>query len=476
MTTISVCRARAALLLPLTLVFTGPEIAQAQAEPAPAAVDRIFAEWDRPASPGCALGVVERGRVVYERGYGMANLDYDIPNSPQTVYYIGSVSKQFTAAAVAMLVKEGKISLDDDVRTYFPELPDYGQPITVRHLVHHTSGLRDMYGLMSLAGHRIEDVFTDEQALALIVRQRELNFAPGTDYLYSNSGYWLLGELVERVTGKPLRQYADETLFQPLGMTRTHFHDDPGHVMKDRAMSYQPDGQGGFRTSYLQNFDKVGAGGLYSTIGDLARWDLNFYDPRVGGSRFLELMHTRGVLEDGDTLSYAFANNIGTFRGLRSVEHGGSMMGYKAYLLRFPEEGLTVALACNLGSIDPGVLARRVAEVYLEDRMQPQVLGEARRADARGAERPQFTPAATELRGYPGTYYSSELDASYTIRLDGDRLMLARRNSPDITLEPVSRGTFRAGGMTISFDDRQGEPGGFTVEAGRVRNIRFERR
>lgn len=476
MTIIFACRAGSTLLLPLALLFTGSLEARAQGSPTPAAVDRIFAEWDKPTSPGCALGVIQQGRLVYQRGYGAANLDYDIPNSPEMVYYIGSVSKQFTAAVVALLALEGRISLADDIRTYFPELPDYGEPITIRQLVHHTSGLRDIYVLMSLAGHRIEDVFTDEEALAMIARQRELNFAPGTDYLYSNSGYWLLGELVERVTGTPLRDYADEKLFQPLGMTRTHFHDDPGHVMKNRAMSYEPDGEGGFRISYLQNFDKIGAGGLYSTIGDLVRWDQNFYDPRVGGAPFLELMHTRGVLDGGDTLTYAFANNVGTFRGLRTVEHGGSLMGYKAYLLRFPDQRFTVALACNLGSINPGVLAQRVAELYLESRMQPEAEEEKRRADAPKPAGPSLAPTVAELRAYSGDYYSEELDATYTLSVEGSRLILRRRNSPALPLEPVSPGTFRAGRTTLSFEQHNGQPRAFGVEAGRVRNIRFERR
>ncbi|MFI5256849.1 MAG: serine hydrolase domain-containing protein, partial [Gemmatimonadales bacterium] len=338
-------------------------------------IDKLFAAWDRPDSPGCALGVIQSGKLVYERGYGMANLDYSIPNSPRMVYYIGSDSKQFTAAAAAMLALEGKLSLDDDIRKYFPGMPDYraryGVPVTIRDLIHHTSGIRDIYTLMGLAGLRLEDVMTDDAALALIERQKELNFKPGTEYLYSNSGYWLLGKIVEQVSGKPLRVFADERIFQPLGMTHTHFHDDPGHVMKDRAMSYESDGHGGFRISYLQNFDKTGAGGLYSTVEDLAKWDANYYSHRVGGDSLQRMIHTRGVLANGDTLIYAFGNEVSTYRGLRTDEHGGAMMGYKAHFLRFPDQQLSVIETCNLGSIDPGPIARHVAEVYLGDRMSP---------------------------------------------------------------------------------------------------------
>ena len=298
------------------------------------AIDRIFAEYDTPTSPGCAVGAIRNNAYLYKRGYGMANLDYDVPNGPDMVYYIGSDSKQFTAASVALLSLRGKLSLDDDIRKYFPEMPDYGTPITIRHLIHHTSGIRDVYALMSMRGDRLEDVFPDSAALSLIFRQKGLGFTPNTAYSYSNSGYFLLAQLIKRVTGQPLRVFADEQIFRPLGMSHTHFHDDPGHVMKQRAMSYERDGRGGFRISYLQNFDKVGAGGLYSTIDDLRKWDENFYTHQVGGDALQTLIHTRGILANGDTLDYAYGNTIGTSRGLRVVEHGGAMMGYKAYILR----------------------------------------------------------------------------------------------------------------------------------------------
>ncbi|HEV3484410.1 MAG TPA: serine hydrolase domain-containing protein, partial [Vicinamibacterales bacterium] len=375
---ISASRSLAALLVAL-----GPSAAPAQNHRADPRIDRLFAEWDKPTSPGCALGVVQNGRFVYQKGYGMANLDYDIPNSPRMVYYIGSDSKQFAAAAIAMLALQGKVGLDDDVRKYIPELPDYqatyGVPVTVRQMVHHTSGMRDIYTLMSLAGLRMEDVMTDEEMLGLIARQKELNFKPGTEYLYSNSAYWLLGQIVKRVTGQSLRVFADEQIFKPLGMTKTHFHDDPGHVMKDRAMSYEPDGQGGFRIAYLQNFDKIGAGGLYSTVEDLQKWDENFYTHRVGGPELHKLILTRGVLAKGDTISYAFGNMVSTYRGLRTEEHGGGLMGYRAHILRFPDQRFTVLATCNLASIDPGAISRQIAEIYLGPRMAAPAAAAARR-------------------------------------------------------------------------------------------------
>jgi CubicO group peptidase (beta-lactamase class C family) len=451
-------------------------------------IDRLFAQWDRPGSPGCAVGVIRDGKLVYERGYGMANLDYDIPSSPRMVYYVGSVSKQFTAAVVGLLALEGKIGLDDDVRKYVPELPDYraryGVPVTIRHLVHHTSGLRDIYTLMSLAGLRLEDVMTDEAALALIARQQELNFAPGSEFLYSNSGYWLLGQIVERVTGRSLRVVADERIFTPLGMTNTHFHDDPGHVMKNRAMSYEMDGAGGYRIGYLQNFDKIGAGGLYSTVEDLAKWDANYYSHAVGGDALQALIHTRGVLTKGDTIPYAFGNTVDSYRGLRVDDHGGSMMGYKAHLLRFPDQRLSVIETCNLGSINPGPIARQVAELFIGDRMAPAAPGPAP-AGVRAAGTTPVPRTLGDVGRIVGTWHSEELDATYRILYDSGKVLLRRPNVRDVPLELTNQlhftwraaGDAQSGAVTLQFEpNREGKPAWFTVEAGRVTHILFRRR
>jgi CubicO group peptidase (beta-lactamase class C family) len=456
--------------------------------PANPRVDQLFARWDTPNSPGCALGVVQNGRFVYERGYGMANLDYDIPNAPNLVYYVGSDSKQFTAAAIGLLQLRGKLNVNDDIRKYLPEMPDYratyGVPVTIDQLIHHTSGIRDIYTLMSLAGIRLEDVMTDETALKLIASQKELNFKPGTEFLYSNSGYWLLGQIVKRVTGSSLRVFADEQIFQPLGMTHTHFHDDPGHVMKNRAMSYENaapgNGAGAFRISYLQNFDKIGAGGLYSTVEDLQKWDENYYTHTVGGDALQALIHTRGVLANGDTIVYAFGNEVSTLNGLRTDEHGGSMMGYKAHILRFPDQRFSVLLTCNLGSINPQPLARQIAEVYLGDRMTKPAAnaGPARTRSAPSAGTPI---SAADAGRIAGTYYSDELDATYHIVAADGGLILRRPNSGDMRLEQLTAGVYRATGktpgdqLTLHFDST-GPSLSFTVEAGRVTNIRFRKR
>ena len=448
--------------------------ARAQAGTGNPAVDRLFAAWDRPNSPGCTLGVIQDKKFIYQRGYGSANLDYGIPNGPGMVYYVGSDSKQFTAASIALLSLSGRISLDDDIRKYFPEMPNYGKPVTVRHLVHHTGGLRDIYVLMNLAGRRMEDVFTDADAFALIARQQELNFAPGDDELYSNSGYFLLGQLVKRVTGQSLRVFADSAIFRPLGMTHTHFHDDPGHVMPQRAMSYERDGAGGFRTSYLQNFDKIGAGGLYTTLDDLRKWDENFYTKTVGGEALQRLIHTRGVLNNGDTLTYAFGNTVSTYRGLRITEHSGALMGYRAEVLRFPDQRFSVLTMCNLGDIDPGTIALRIADQYLASRMGPTAPSVAARAPA---PRAAVAPGAGDgSRSLDGTYASEEVGATYVVRSAAGRLIVHRPPSRTDTLVATADGGYAGPGYVVRFEPGAGAPGWFTIEAGRVRNIRFVRR
>jgi CubicO group peptidase (beta-lactamase class C family) len=239
-------------------------------------VDKLFAQWDKPDSPGCALGVIKGGKLVYKRGYGSANLDYNAPLTSESVFYIASTSKQFTAASILLLVRRGAISLDDDIRKYFPELPKYEAPITVKHLVHHTSGVRDYLELMGMADRRMDGPFGNEVAVELIARQKGLNFKPGERFLYSNSNYVLMAEIVRRASGKSLREFADENIFRPLGMTNTHFNDDLTAVVKNRVVSYAPISPGRFR-QFVKTIEAMGDGNLLTTVEDLAKWDQNFY-------------------------------------------------------------------------------------------------------------------------------------------------------------------------------------------------------
>jgi CubicO group peptidase (beta-lactamase class C family) len=329
-------------------------------------VDKIFAEWNKPDSPGCALGVYKDGDIVYKRGYGMANLNDDVPITPATVFHVASMSKQFTAASIFLLAQQGKLSLDDDVHKYIPELPDFGERITLRHLLHHTSGIRDQWSLLGLAGWRYsKDLITDDDVMSVLVRQKALNFRPGEKYEYSNSGFTLLGIVVKRVSGMSLREFTTKNIFAPLGMTHTHFRDDHEEVIKHDALGYQAPGDGKPYRMELTNFDTVGATSLHTTVEDLQLWDENFYHPRVGGTALTQQMLERGKLNSGELQDYASGLMIGTYKGLPTVGHGGADAGYRSDMIRFPEQHFSVAVLCNQDDVDPSALARQVADIVL---------------------------------------------------------------------------------------------------------------
>ena len=365
-------------------------------------VDKIFERMDTTTSPGCALGLVRDGRLVYARGYGMANLDHDVVITPSTVFHVASVSKQFTAAAIHLLARDGKVSLDDDVRKYVPELPDFGAPITIRHLIHHTSGLRDQWELLILAGWRYSlDLITDDDVLQMMARQKDLNFRPGAEHLYCNTGYTLLAVIVTRVSGQTFREFTAARLFKPLGMTRTFFRDDHAEVIKGQAYGYVP-ARDTFRLS-VTNFDTAGATSLHTTVEYLVLWDRNFSDGGVGGPDFIATLLKKGMLANGDELPYASGLVHGTYRGLPTVGHGGSDAGYRADYLRFPGERASIAALCNLSTANPSALTRSVADVWLADKLGPVP---AVPAD----DRPAVSLSAEDLRRYEGLYWQRGTD------------------------------------------------------------------
>lgn len=439
------------LLVLLLVAPTLPATAQVLPPDSLAArIDALFAPWDRPDTPGAAVAVLKNGEVVYTRGYGSANLEYDIPITPSTVFLVASVSKQFTAFAVAMLADQGLLSLNDDVRQYVPELPDYGKPITLRHLIHHTSGLRDEFELLALAGYHMDDVITKKTILDLAYRQQTLNFAPGAEYLYSNTGYTLLAEIVERVTGQSFRAWTTEHLFEPLGMTHSHFHDDYQMIVKNQAQGYYQDGRGGYKKQVI-NYSNVGASGLYTTVEDLARWAQNFEDGQVGGPLVLAQVAERGRLDNGDTLSYAFGQNIGTYKGHVRASHSGSHRGFRTYLIRFPARRLAVIVLSNLDAFEPSDVALKVADLYL-------------------AEPPG------RLAAYEGSYYSEELGTTYRLIVKDDRLVAQHRRYEDIPLTPSGPDAFASDTWflrTLKFTRAGGQVTEFHVTNDRLRNLRF---
>jgi CubicO group peptidase (beta-lactamase class C family) len=333
-------------------------------------VDRLFEKWDKPNTPGAVLAILKDGKIIYSRGYGMANLEESVPNTPSTVFHLGSVSKQFTAFAIHLLVNEGKLSLDDDARKYLPEAPDYGKPITIRQLLHHTSGLRDQWNLLALAGWRLSDVITDGDVRRLLMQQKELNFPPGDEMLYSNSGYSVLAEIVRRVSGMPLRQFAKERIFGPLEMNDTKYQANYGDVVKNRAYSYVPTREGAYRYDAL-SYSTYGPSSLFSTVGDLARWDENFYTAKVGGPAVLQALQEKGRLNNGKELDYASGLVVDQYRGLKTVSHAGADAGYRANIVRFPDYHFSVVVLANAGDLDAEGISLRIADICLKDKLGP---------------------------------------------------------------------------------------------------------
>jgi CubicO group peptidase (beta-lactamase class C family) len=422
-------------------------------------VDAVFAHLDRPGSPGCALGIYRDGTIAYARGYGMANLEHGIPNGPATVFDIGSTSKQFTAASILLLARDGTLSLDDDVRRWFPEMPRYARPVTVRQLLHHTSGLRDYLTLMALRGTNFDGVTTAADALHLIVRQRETNFEPGREHLYSNSGYFLLGQIVERASGKPLPAFAAERIFGPLGMTNTHFHDDHTMIVPRRATGYAPKrgseggsgsggasatSEGGFRID-MSGFEQTGDGAVMTTVEDLLRWVNNFGDPVIGDRAMLDTMHARGVLTTGDTIPYALGVVHGERRGMRTVRHGGAWAGYRADLVRYPDQRTAIACLCNLATAGPSALADRVADIVIPDPPRAAAAGGASPTPGwTPAPASTWSPSAAELAALAGWYRdpATERATRFVVR-DGKLVHDRGADGPGLELVPEAPNRFR---------------------------------
>ncbi len=479
------------LIVLVALILTTYGLIQGNNSPDPQTneVDKIFAGWDKPDTPGCALGIIQDGRFIYKRGYGMANLEYGIPLASQSVFRIGSTSKQFTAMCILLLEEEGRLSVDDKLIKYLPEMPDYAKSITIRHLLHHTSGVRDYLTLMRLAGARGDDFYTDPEVVDLITRQKELNFAPGDEFLYSNSGYFLLAEIVKRVTGNSMAVYAEDNIFKPLGMTHTHFHNDHTQIVKNRASGYGREKDGNFWIN-MTTLGMIGDGGVFTSIDDLLQWDLNFYDNKLGKAdqKRIDKMLTPGVLNSGKKLDYAFGLGISEYKGLKMVSHGGAFVGFRAEMIRFPEQKFSVIVLANLGNINPSRLARQVADIYLADRFKPlEKKPKAPKAPTRKSETksdkktPLETHEAEQLKAYTGDYTSEELGVMYRILFKEDKLVVQHENPhrlyPRGILVQTNKDSFSLGGLLLNFNrNNYSKVTSFTVNAGRVKNIRFEKK
>jgi len=440
-------------------------------------IDAIFESVNKHDSTGAAVGVIEHGKLVYEKGYGSANLEYNIPIVPDTIFHVASVSKQFTAMAVVLLERDGKLSIDDDVHKYLPELPDYGQKITLRNLLQHTSGIRDQWQTLSTAGWSMEDVITQDQILRMLFRQKALNFPPGARYLYSNSGFTMLAEIVTRVSGKPMPQFCDERIFRPLGMTRTHFHQDLHQIVPGRAYSYGPAKGGGFQNNPL-NYANAGATSLFTTAGDLLKWLDNFRTAKVGGPAAIARLQEQGVLADGEKINYGLGVTLDSYRGVKRISHNGADAGFRSAVMWFPGEELGIAVASNLGTFNPSQAANTVAELFLDGKMSEAPKPEAARP-ANPANASDRSSAET-LNDYSGVYWSEELETQYTIVVRDGKLLAIHSHHGEFELTPAAKDQFTSSKFFFSevkfLRDEKGRVNAMTVGGGRVTAIRFDRK
>ena len=432
----------AALAAQRTALGSRPLSAAAQHE-----IDAVFKAYDKPHVPGCALGVFRNGAIAYGRGYGWADLERNVPITTATLFDIGSTSKQFAAASIALLVAEGKVAYTDDVHKYIPELPAYGAPITIDNLMHHTSGLRDYTGLLELAGHSLEEATTDSQALARIVRQRALNFPTGSKFEYSNTGYFLLSVIVQRVTGKSLADFARERIFLPLGMTHTRYRNHAAMLIPNRALGYAPDDSDGFRNS-MSNWEQTGNGAVQLSVRDALLWDENYYHPKIGSVEMVRAMQTRGTLANGDSTGYGRGLFIDHYRGLRRIQHGGDWVGYHAAYSRFPAQHTSVLIMCNSDGISPSELADAVSDIVLAREFPEKAPHVAAVGTKPGASR---AVTSADSSRFTGSYFAASTKEVARISRK-DSVLVLEIVGRSLPLVPTAPNLFAVTGLPVTVE------------------------
>lgn len=389
---------------------------------------------------GYAVGVVEKGNVIFQKGYGFANHDYEIPFTDNTVVDFASVAKQFTGYCIAKLIKEGLLTMEDDIRVYLPELPEYDRPIKLHHLLGHTSGLRDWFSMARLAGRNENDTITGDYLMKLITQQRELNFSPGTNFTYSNSGYFLLAQIVERVTKKSLRNYAQEQIFGPLEMKNTFFYDNENEIIKNKAVPYQENDKGIYGQG-INRLSSVGSSSLFSTLEDMLKWAVFFDKCIVEGNDVFELMLTPTILEDSTQINYNFGIAKGSWRDYACIGHGGSWNAFACEVVYFPKERISIIFLTNRS---PNYVNAQntIREILLKEPAQEsKVVEEFRKKPVNPPEPPVM------LSRYFGKYVDrvNDMNQLYhvvNVKQNGNRLLLESTLWPEFVLQQKTPNSF----------------------------------
>ncbi|WP_074410405.1 serine hydrolase domain-containing protein [Aquimarina megaterium] len=402
------------------------------------AIDSLFAKWNQPNSPGFSVGIIKDSKCVYAKGFGLANLEYNIPNSPSSVFRIASTSKQFTAACIILLIEQGKLNLNNTLNEYFPNFPEYSKNITIRHLLNHTSGIRDYLTLAYLKNYESNDYYDDNDIMRWLVNQNELNFKLGSEYLYSNSGYWLLGQIVNKVTGINMADFAEKEIFEPLGMVNTHFHNDHNHIVKNRAVGYIPKDDNDYSIS-TTTLDMIGDGGVFTTINDMKKWDDEFYKRTFFSDTFWNLMTTQGILNNENQIEYASGLFIGQYKGLKTISHGGAFVGYRAEYIKFPEQKISIILLANRGDIYPTGICYQIADILFKD----DFVESEKDINITQKKEEFITIPISKLEQFSGHYWNNAGSYSRKIYVKNDTLRYSRSKTNESSLLPVNKNTFK---------------------------------
>ena len=434
-------------------------------------IDSLFIAWNQPNHPGGAVGIMKGGKIIYSKAFGHASLEYLVPNTPDTRFNIASVSKQFTGMGMVLLHLKGKLSLDDDVRKYLPGLPDFGDTITIRHMIHHTSGLRSLHALLGMAGWRDDDYRTNEDLFRFLKNQQDLNFSPGDEYLYCNSGYMLMADIIETITGEKFADWMYANVFEPLGMVHTYVEDQYNRIVPFNATSYYGSAGNGFSRA-VEYWGYVGSGNVHSTTEDLLKWLENFHHPAPGWENVFDLMKTRGILNNGDTLDYAFGINIDEYKGEKRISHGGSIGGYRSLVEAFPDQGLNVVLLTNFSSSEVGSKMDHISDLLLQ--LEPAgATGLITASSIASIQLP-----GQELEKCCGHYWNEENLYQRIIYLKDDTLRYARPESLESKLLPLSANEFQMADVAkvirVLFEISPGGRKAMMVQVGDEDPIRLE--
>lgn len=401
------------------------------------AVDNLFNKWDNPDSPGAAIGIVQNGKMLYSKGYGVATLEHNVPNTSQTAFSIASNSKQFTAACIVLLSQQGKLDLDQSLYSIYPDLPEYAKNINIKNLLNHTSGMRDYAQITYLSGLRPNDFFNDDDIMKWIKGQKELNFPAGEKYSYCNSGYWLLGQIVKKVSGLSLGDFAKKEIFEPLGMSNTQFFEDNSMIIKKRASGYRPSRSGGF-FNLLSTQENVGDGGVYTTVEDMKKWDDEFYNQKVLNESSWKLMTTQGVLNNGETLTYASGLEIKEHKGLKTIDHGGREPGYWSDIIRFPEQKFTVIVFTNREDANATPLGYRIADIFLEEKFETPI------EKIEPERKIEFKKLSSNtLKKFEASYWNADDKSSRKVFIKNDNLIYQRGPGSIHPLAPIGNDEFK---------------------------------